>query len=134
MSVALNPLPAWATEQTILTILDTLRRHDVWNPISSLDIARGLGIDDAPGQPGVRAVITEILRRGLAPIGAKGNGYFLIKTEEELDVYTRQLEQREQGIRARIVAVRRTFFEGPRDFEREPMWKWVPMDAEEREV
>jgi len=129
----LNPLPTWATTAVLDDVERLIRLRSEADPISSKEIADLLSLPDPPGQPGTRAVITEILRRGLAPIGATARGYFLITTEEQLDRYTRVLRDRESAIYARTMAVRRAFFDGPRDLEAEPMWKWVPIDAEERE-
>ena len=108
-----------------------LREHVGENdPIHSQNIARILQMgDEGSGTPGTRAIITELLRQGVC-VGATPQGYFLINSEDELDRYTLDLERRERAIRARIVAVRRAFFDGPVKKGEDP--RWVPDDPEER--
>lgn len=95
--------------------------------ISAADLARVCDIPTAPGGRSVRALITELVRRGV-PIGATEHGYFLITENRDLERYCAELEQREMGIRARIVAVRRAFYDGAPS--REEGLRWVPEPEE----
>jgi hypothetical protein len=110
VSGSLNPLPPWADEEAIQRVLATIRHYD-GNPdvISSSELAAMLGVPDSPGQPGTRAVIAEILRRGLAPIGANFKGYFVLRTQVQLDAYVRELERRARAIQARAQNVARAW-------------------------
>lgn len=111
--MSMNPLPEWATEAVILRVLAALQTRRQYDPLSSRDIAEKVlaldGVTDGPGQPGTRAVITEIVRRGLAPVGATAKGYFIIETKEELERYEHALTAREMGIAARRMNVRRAW-------------------------
>jgi|HubBroStandDraft_1064217.scaffolds.fasta_scaffold78925_4 hypothetical protein len=109
---------------------DILKEHVGENdPIHSQTIARLLNIgDEAAGTPSTRAVITQLLRQGVA-VGATPQGYFLIANGDELERYCADLQRRQDGIEARILAVRRAFVEGP--VPRGQRVRWIPTDAEE---
>jgi len=73
--------------------------------ISSKDLAYIFDIDDAEANPITREAVKDAMRLyavdlGIT-VGANGNGYFLIKTMDELQSYLKTLEGRIQGIRER---------------------------------
>ena len=79
------------------------------NPLQSADLSRALSIgDDHRGTRVTRALITDLIRQGY-PIGATGQGFFVIQTSEELERYCRELSSRAAGILARSRNVQRAF-------------------------
>jgi len=129
-AASLNPGSARVDEDLLHRVEQRIRdAGSAESPISSHAIAHNLGIEDSDGQPVTRAAITELVRRGV-PIGADSTGYFIIRTQEQLDRYVADLVRRETGIRARRIAVIRAFDEG-RVPAGEPL-RWIPTDPEER--
>lgn len=101
------------------------------NPITSAELARVLGTgDEHRGTAETRAIITEVIRRGL-PVGATESGYFVLANAIERDRYVRELEDRASAIIYRGKLVQRafeTYYEG--DAQR-TLVRWNP-DPEER--
>lgn len=127
---SLNPGAARVDEELLERVEQRIREAGSAEfPISSHTIAHNLGVEDSDGQPVTRAAITELIRRGV-PVGADSTGYFIIRTQEQLDRYVADLNRREWGIRARRIAVIRAFEEGvPPAGEG---FRWIPDDPEER--
>lgn len=113
-----------------LSRLENLIRHrcDPSAAVFAAELAKECELPVVPGGRAVRALITELIRRGV-PVGATEHGYYLITRTEDLERYTVELEQREMGIRARIVAVRRAFYDGPPTAEEG--LRWIPEPEEE---
>jgi len=91
----------------VVAFLERCRGEDTAVPAS--EIARELALNDTPGHPLTRALITEALREGLAPIGATGAGYFTLRDQGELDRYCSDLNRRAQAILARAANVARAW-------------------------
>lgn len=83
--------------------------------VSSSEIREAFVIGDGTANPVTRGLIKKAMRdqsltAGI-PIGADNKGYFLIKSESDLEVYVNQLRGRIRGIAERIVLVKRSWAE-----------------------
>jgi hypothetical protein len=103
------------------------------HPMTSAELAVVLGTgDEHRGTAETRAIITELLRRGL-PIGATAEGYFLLQTPEEKELYIRELQDRAQGVLFRAQLVERAFATYYAGEEHRQVTHWSP-EPEEREA
>lgn len=71
------------------------------DPIPSREISDEVGIDEVESFPVTRGVIREIIEEDGVPVAASGNGYFVIETEDELEVYLDSLNERLMNIAER---------------------------------
>lgn len=81
------------------------------NPITSSELADRLSVDDAEGNPVTREAIKELCKERGLPVAAGHAGYYLIETESQLEEYLDGLENRKQGIEARMWLVRKAWRE-----------------------
>lgn len=89
-------------------IEEIIRNHQgADDTVTSREINEELGLDNIGSFPSTRAVIRELVLEDKVPIAATTNGYFLIKTEDELASYIENLEQRMLSIADRKYAIRR---------------------------
>lgn len=94
-----------ARERAKEILLDHVGSDD---PISSRELSGMLDDDDEVGSfPKTRFLVREIMMEDQIPIAASNNGYYVVETEQELDDYLNQLEQRILGISERKYAVQR---------------------------
>jgi hypothetical protein len=101
------------------------------NAIKSADLSRMLKVgDDRRGTRETRAIVLEILRRGL-PVGATEEGYFVLENENERDEYVRELNDRIVGIQHRGLLVVRAFASYKTGATTEAPIHWSP-EPEER--
>jgi hypothetical protein len=70
-------------------------------PITSTEIRKMFHFKEVNGNPQERALITELIMDWGVPIGATSDGYFLIRTEEELEEYLAILDSRALNIMKR---------------------------------
>jgi hypothetical protein len=105
------------------------------NPIKSSTLAEMLEIgDEHRGTRATRAVILEVVRRGL-PVAASEEGYFTLENEMELNSYITDLNDRITGIQQRGNLVNRAFqsWKGRQVAAGHPVpppIKWVPEPEE----
>lgn len=101
------------------------------NPLKSAELARILGnaADSRTGTPETRALITELIRRGL-PIGATSDGYFVLRTSEELQRYVAELNDRASAILYRAKLVERAFQTYGAGEEHRAYVHWIPEPEE----
>ncbi|MGA8537785.1 MAG: hypothetical protein WB789_10420 [Thermoplasmata archaeon] len=78
-------------------------------PITSEELGHKLGLDDIEGNWKARALIGEVVRQRNLPVGAKGRGYYVLKTVEDLKEYREDLARRIHGIFDRIRSVEDAF-------------------------
>ena len=88
---------------------EILRKAKRSRPVTSEELGHLLGFDDPEGNPRARAVITEVIRQKRLPLGAKGDGYYVLETIEELKDYRADLNRRISGILDRIRRVEEAF-------------------------
>lgn len=77
------------------------------NPITSREINEIVGLDDIGSFPSTRAVIREIVMEDRIPIAGSSQGYYVIETEDELEDYIENLENRITNIAERRYGVLR---------------------------
>ena len=88
-----TPIPT----ATIDRAYELLKRATKAVPVKSRELERHLGINDADGHPQSRAIIKAVIREKNLPLGATGDGYFVIRTLAELKEYGRTLDARVRG-------------------------------------
>lgn len=71
------------------------------NAITSGKIADKVGINEDDTHPKTRKIIREIEERDNLPVLACNKGYYIAKTKEELNKYTKNLDNRIKGIKKR---------------------------------
>jgi hypothetical protein len=81
------------------------------NQISSGKIGPQVRIHESMGHVKVRRLILDVVRHMKIPIGAGGKGYFLIRTEDELDEYVAGISKRIAEMEKRKVYVQVAFGE-----------------------
>lgn len=91
-------------EQVRELLLEHRGRDD---PITSREINEIVGLDEIGSFPSTRAVIREIVMEDRIPIAGSSRGYYVIETEEELEDYVENLENRIMNIEDRKFGVRR---------------------------
>ena len=72
------------------------------NAITASTIGKALDIPENDTVATTRGLITKLIKDERLPIGATETGYFLVENEEELNEYTRDLNDRIYGIYERI--------------------------------
>ncbi|MDS0261893.1 hypothetical protein NDI56_21030 [Haloarcula sp. S1CR25-12] len=77
------------------------------SPISSREISERLEENEVGSFPKTRMMIREIMLEDQIPIASSNNGYYVIESEEELQDYIDQLENRILGISERKFGVQR---------------------------
>lgn len=88
-----------ATESDIVAVARILVSHrGRENAITSREISERTGLDSLDSTPRTRGVIRRLSEEYAFPIGASGNGYFLIATRDEAEEYLDTLNTRIQGI------------------------------------
>lgn len=91
-------------EQVRELLLEHRGRED---PITSREINDIVGLDQVGSFPSTRAVIREIVMEDRIPIAGSSQGYYVIETEEELEHYIDNLENRITNIAERRYGVLR---------------------------
>ena len=101
------------------------------NPIKSAELSRLLEVgDDKRGTRETRAIILEVIRRGL-PVGATEEGYFVLQDQQELEGCIQDLTDRIAGIQQRGVLITRAFNDYKGGSGNPVPLHWTP-EAEER--
>ena len=77
------------------------------NPITSREINEIVDLDQVGSFPSTRAVIRDIVLEERIPIAGSSQGYYVIETEEELENYIDNLENRITNIAERRYGVLR---------------------------
>lgn len=84
------------------------QHHGSENSITSREINNQINVDNVGSFPSTREIVREIVIKDQIPIvsepGSNG-GYYVAETEEEIDIYVKQLDSRIAGITERKVAV-----------------------------
>jgi hypothetical protein len=81
------------------------------HPLMSKHLNRLFDEPDMNGYPRNRALIRAVIFSRKLPMGADARGYYVIKTQAEMDAYEKSIESRVIGMRARLSAVRKAFRE-----------------------
>lgn len=76
-------------------------------PVKAAKIGEMCGIKRTEGSVKVHLAITELVHYDKLPIVANARGYFIATTEEQIDKYVRDLENRRDGIARRIYDIDR---------------------------
>lgn len=93
-------------DETLTAIREILEDHrGKDDPITSREISNQVGIDEPGSFPTTRGAITKLLHEEKIPIGASGNGYFILESEDEIDEYIGNLTRRINGLEERKIAV-----------------------------
>lgn len=82
------------------------------NEITSARIAEMIGIREDDTHAGTRDLIKQAAEAFHLPLSSNGKGYFIIKSEEELEAYMSNLDARIKGIEKRKKMIRENFEEG----------------------
>jgi hypothetical protein len=82
---------------TIQKAYDALAKTTRAAPLKSKELAQLLGISDADGHPQTRQIITDVMEQKDLPLGASGDGFYVIQDESELNDYLRALDIRVIG-------------------------------------
>jgi hypothetical protein len=124
-----GPDPDGVKDDDVDRVVKTLREMSTPDsPLRAATIAMALRVADSPTSPYIRACITEALRRRLAPIASTEQGYFIVQTKEQLDVYLESLIARIKGIRSRMEDVTAAFDKTTP--EEPPRLRWEPEPEE----
>ena len=100
------------------------------NPITSANLSRSLAVgDDQKGTRETRALIVEVIRRGL-PVAASEEGYFVLDNDQELESYITDLQDRIAGIQQRGQLVNRAFQNWRKNDSHPPPIHWEPEGVE----
>lgn len=83
-------------------ILDVLSGTSQDEPITVRDIASIVGINDGESCPRTRKLILSAMRNNNVAIGSNRSGYFLLKSEKEMQEYLNELMARQIAISKRI--------------------------------
>lgn len=75
------------------------------DPITSREINAHVNLDSVGSFPSTRAVVREIVMEDEIPIAGSSNGYYVIETEDELEGYLENLENRITNIAERRYGV-----------------------------
>ena len=120
------------TDDLVLRVVTLLAGYDGTSTLSSSAIAKCLDVEDGPTHPVIRAAIGEALRRGLAPICATSLGYFIARTDDDVERYVADLRGRSAAILARAANVERArdIREGQAAKEAKPEVHWIPEPEE----
>lgn len=92
-------------------ILRMLLYNSAEEPLSSKEIARRLHISDIDAQPVTRSMILNMMKAKRIAVGANSKGYWILKSEKEMEHYLRRLEGRRKAIQNRIDLVRECWYE-----------------------
>lgn len=98
------------TEKQIEITFNEISKHTEKNPIKSKELEKILGIKDVDGHPATRRIIEETMRQREIPIGANNNGFFVIKSKQELNDYVQALNNRVAGIFGRVAVVNEIYY------------------------
>ena len=93
-----------ARERVKSILLDHRGKDDA---ISSREISEQLNREEVGSFPETRMLIREIMLEDQIPIASNNSGYYVVESEEELQDYVDQLEQRILGVSERKFAVQR---------------------------
>lgn len=83
-------------------IIDVLQGSSQRNPITVRNIAGIVGINDSESCPRTRKLILSAMKNNNVAIGSNRKGYFLLRSEKEMQEYLNELMQRQIAISKRI--------------------------------
>lgn len=83
-------------------IVNVLKDTTKENPMPVKQISEILGIKDTSGCPRTRKLILKAMKQFNVPIGSNNFGYFLIRTEKEMQEYLNKLMQLQIALSDRI--------------------------------
>lgn len=83
-------------------IIDVLQGSSQSNPITVRNIAGIVGINDSESCPRTRKLILSAMKNNNVAIGSNRKGYFLLRSEKEMQEYLNELMQRQIAISKRI--------------------------------
>jgi hypothetical protein len=92
------PAKAQYTEIQVEGAYEILQKATKARPVTSEELGERLRIDDVEGNPIGRGLITEVIRRKRIPIVAKGKGYFVPESYDDVKSYLNDLNRRSLGI------------------------------------
>ncbi len=83
--------------------------HRETEPVTALRLSRYAHLQESDkSAPKARKMIRELIAEG-TPIGSSVRGYFLLKTEKEVQIYLNKLMSRSVALSSRIVDVYHAF-------------------------
>ena len=110
MIIGVNPMLRNKFNQEIIERAYEIMRYSTKEkPITSSELQRRLGLNDADGDPNSRALIKVVIHRKYLPLAAGQSGYYVISTYEELRKYFSNLDTRAAKIIERKLLIGRAF-------------------------
>ena len=86
-------------EKSIINVLESTTQS---SPITVNDISDIVGINDNGSCPRTRKLILSAMKNNNVAIGSNRRGYFLLRTEKEMQSYLNELMSRQIAISKRI--------------------------------